>query len=88
MAELVYKEEYYKITRSIYNVYNVLGSGFLESVYHEALEYELSRNGIPFVSKPELKIMYREIVLQHTFIPDIVCYDKIIIELKSSKFYK
>ena len=83
MTEIIYKKESYEITRSIYDVYNILGNGFLESVYHEALEYELNRRGIPFVSKPEIKIHYRDIILTHTFIPDIVCYDKIILELKS-----
>jgi len=83
MAEIIYKKESYEITRSIYDVYNILGNGFLESIYHEALEHELNRRGIPFVSKPEIKIHYRDIILQHTFIPDIVCYDKIILELKS-----
>ena len=83
MTEIIYKKESYEITRSIYDVYNILGNGFLESVYHEVLEYELSKRGIPFVSKPEIKIHYRDIILQHTFIPDIVCYDKIILELKS-----
>ena len=83
MPEIIYPKESYEITRSIYDVYNTLGSGFLESVYHEALEYELSRRNIPFNSKPEIKIHYRDIILQHTFIPDIVCYGKIILELKS-----
>ncbi|MBQ6276424.1 MAG: GxxExxY protein [Bacteroidales bacterium] len=83
MAEIIYKEESYKIIGAIYEVYNTLGTGFLESVYQEALEYELSQRGIPFMSHPELKIKYHDIVLSHKFIPDIVCYDKIIVELKS-----
>lgn len=83
MAEIVYKNESYEIIGAIYEVYNTLGAGFLESVYQEALEYELSQRGIPFVSQPELRIKYHNIVLSHKFIPDIVCYDKIIVELKS-----
>lgn len=83
MAGIIYKEESYEIIGAIYEVYNTLGSGFLESVYQEALEYELSQRGIPFVVHPELRIKYHDIVLSHKFIPDIVCYDKIILELKS-----
>lgn len=52
MTEIIYKEESYKITGAIYEVYNTLGAGFLESVYQEALEYELSQRGIPFMSHP------------------------------------
>lgn len=54
MAGIIYKEESYKIIGAIYEVYNTLGAGFLESVYQEALEYELSQRGIPFMSHPEL----------------------------------
>ncbi|MBR5984216.1 MAG: GxxExxY protein [Bacteroidales bacterium] len=83
MAGIIYREESYEITGAIYEVYNTLGSGFLECVYQEALEYELDQRGIPFVSHPEIRIKYHDIVLSHKFIPDIVCYDKIIVELKS-----
>ena len=83
MTEIVYKEESYKITGAIYEVYNTLGAGFLESVYQEALEYELDQRGIPFESQPRLKIKYHDIILSHTFTPDIICYGKKILELKS-----
>lgn len=56
MAGIIYKEESYKIIGAIYEVYNTLGTGFLESVYQEALEYELDQRGIPFESQPRLKI--------------------------------
>ena len=60
-----------------------LGAGFLESVYQEALEIELSRKKIPFVSQQEIEILYDGIPLKNKFIADLVCYEKIIIELKA-----
>ena len=40
------------------NVYNALGHGFLEAVYHEALELEFIKRGIPYERDKELKIFY------------------------------
>jgi GxxExxY protein len=42
MAEIVYKEESYRIIGSCLSVFNKLGSGFLESVYQEALEIKFT----------------------------------------------
>jgi GxxExxY protein len=41
MSELLFKDECYAIVGACFEVYNELGPGFLEAVYHEALEYEL-----------------------------------------------
>jgi len=81
--ELIYKDECYKIYSCIYAVNKKLGTGFLEAVYHEALEIELKRENIPFKSQQELEILYDGIPLTKKYIADIVCYDKIIIELKA-----
>ena len=48
MIELLYKEEVYKIQGAIFEVYKELGTGFLEAVYQESLEEELSLSNIPF----------------------------------------
>lgn len=64
-------------------VYNQLGPGFLEAVYQEAFETELSERGIPFVSQCELHIVYKGRPLKKTYTPDLMCYDKIIVELKA-----
>lgn len=64
---IIYKEESYKIVGAAFNVYNILGSGFLEAVYQEALEIEFQRQGIPFTREKELKIHYNGIELnRHT----------------------
>ena len=66
-------------------VYYVLGSGFLEAVYQEALEIELDRRHIPYEREKELEICYDGIKLGKKYIADFVCYGKIILELKAVK---
>lgn len=80
---IYYKQESYDIIGSAMTVYNTLGPGFLEAVYQEALEIELNKRNIPFNSQKELKIFYGDIVLSHTYKPDFICYDKIIVEIKA-----
>ena len=66
-------------------VHSELGPGFTEKVYQEALAIEFSERGIPFVREKEIHSIYKGIVLEGTFIPDFICYDKIIVELKAVK---
>ena len=82
-GNILYKDECFEIYGCIYAVNRKLGTGFLEAVYQEALEIEFGRNNIPFVSQKELKIIYDGIPLSNKYIADIICYDKIILELKA-----
>jgi GxxExxY protein len=59
MGDMLFKDESYAIVGACFEVYNELGPGFLEAVYHESLEYELTERGIPFVSKPRLTISFK-----------------------------
>jgi len=52
-------------------------------VYQQCLEREFAARGIPFDSKRELKIFYKGEPIEKTYIPDFVCYDKIIVEIKA-----
>jgi len=83
IINLLFKEECYKIYGCIYAVNRKLGSGFLEAIYQEALEIELKRESIPFVSQQELEILYDGIPLTKKFVADIVCYNRIILEIKA-----
>lgn len=85
MSDLIYAEEVYAIQGAIFDVYKTLGSGFLEGVYQEALEIELASRGIPYKSQPEITISYKGTRLHQTYRADIICYDKIILELKAVK---
>lgn len=82
-AELIYKEESYKIIGACLEVHKELGCGFLESVYQEALKIELSYQKIPFESEKELIVKYRGIQLSKSFYADFVCFRKIILEVKA-----
>lgn len=82
-ADLYYKDECYKIVGACMKVHNELGSGFLESVYHEALMIEFDRSGIPYESEKAFKIFYRGEELKSTYIADLVCYGSIILEIKA-----
>ena len=81
--EIFFNEECYKINGCKYEVNKKLGAGFLESVYQEALEIEFRRKNIPYEKQKELEILYDGIPLSSKYFADIVCYGKIIIELKS-----
>lgn len=83
--ELIYADEAYAIQGAIFEVYKNIGSGFLEAVYQECLEMELEKRGIPFKSQEEIQIRYKDQLLKQTYRADIVCYDKIILELKAAK---
>lgn len=81
--EILYREECYLIQGAVFEVCREMGCGFLEAVYQECLEKELSKRGIPFVAQQELRIFYKGEPLRQTYIPDFICYESIIIELKA-----
>lgn len=83
MGELIYEEESYVVKGAVFEVYKAMGAGFLEAVYQECLEEELKVRGIPFVAQPKIKISYKGRMLHQSYRADIVCYDKIILELKA-----
>ena len=83
MIELLYKEEVYNIIGAAMEVHSVLGCGFSEAVYQEALAIEMAERGIPFEQEKFIQIAYKKKVLKKYYQADFVCYDKIILELKA-----
>ena len=81
----MYADESYKIMGACFNVYKEMGPGFLEAVYQECLQLEFEKQAIPFESQKELDLYYLGQLLQQKYKPDFVCYEKIILELKSVK---
>src|SRR3989337_2459544 len=83
MNELIYKEEAFQIIGVCMNVHNILGGGFLEIVYKDAIEYEFQKLSIPYEREKQYEIPYKEIVLSHKFYADFIVDDKIILEVKA-----
>ena len=83
MTELIYKDEVFAIVGAAIEVHCVLGSGFLEAVYQEAMEIETASRKIPYVSQQILQIQYKQYTLKKEYIADMVCFEKIIVEFKA-----
>ena len=73
----------YQIRGAIYEVYKALGPGLLESVYEEALTYELQKRGLKVERQKEVPIHYDGQLLSTSLRLDMLVEDKVIIELKS-----
>jgi GxxExxY protein len=80
---LIFEDETYAVIGAAMDVYYRLGSGFLEPVYQEALELELTLRGIPFTAQTRLPIKYKDFILKKRYRADFVCFEKIIVEIKS-----
>ena len=82
-STLLYENESYKIRGACFEVYKILGSGFLEAVYQEALAKDFELRKIPFQAQKLLPVFYKGEALKQTYKADFVCSDKIIVELKA-----
>jgi len=82
-ANYPFQKEMYAIIGACMEVHTVLGRGFLESVYHEALCIELEKRNIPYERNKVLYVYYKDIQLKKTFEADVVAYGHIIVELKA-----
>ncbi len=85
MVELLYKDEVYKIIGAAMEVHRELGPGFLEAIYQEAMEIEMADRDITFISQPQLKVYFKKRELEKFYVPDFLCCDKIVVEIKATK---
>jgi GxxExxY protein len=83
MAEIVFKEESYRIMGACFEVYKEKGCGFLEAVYQECLEIEFEMQGVLFVPQAQLALNSKGRPLKQWYVPDFICYGKIIVEIKA-----
>ena len=73
----------YQIRGAIIDVYNTLGPGLLESVYEEALVFELQQRGLQVARQVEIPINYKGNILKTALRLDLLIDDHVIVELKS-----
>lgn len=83
--DLLFRDEVYRIAGACLAVHKDKGNGFAEPVYQDALEIEMELSSIPFDPQRNYVITYRGRPLKHTYTPDLLCFDKIIVELKAAK---
>jgi GxxExxY protein len=83
--DLLYREESYRVIGACFAVYKDKGNGFAEPVYQDALEIEFEFSEIPFDRQRNYSLTYRGRTLKHTYTPDLLCFEKIIVELKATK---
>ncbi len=81
---VIFKQESYEIMGACFEVYREKGCGFLEAVYQECLEMEFELRGILFQPKVPLALSYKGRPLKQQYVPDFVCFGKIIVELKAA----
>jgi GxxExxY protein len=83
MTKLMYQDESFAVLGAAIEVHKELGSGFLEAVYQEALEVELADRKVPFEPRKGLAVCYKGKPLRKAYEADLVCFEKIIVELKA-----
>ena len=83
--EMILKDEVYAIVSAAMEVSNVLGAGFVQAVYQEALDLELNMRGVPYQAQVPLQIAYKGHILSKEYVPDFICFDQIIVEIKALK---
>ena len=83
LIDSTYSQELYAIIGAAMEVQNEMGEGFLELVYHDALNVELELRGIPYETEKPIAITYKGQPLERSYEADLVCFDTIVVELKS-----
>ena len=73
----------YQVRGAIFDVYNELGPGLLESVYEEAMVFELKKRGLSIQRQLEVPILYKGEILSTNLRLDLLVEDSVIVELKS-----
>ncbi len=81
MSKWLYEKEMEQVIGLTFKVRNEMGMGWSEEIYHQALAYLTEKCGIPMRSKPRRTLIHRGVEI-HTFEPDLIVWDKIILELK------
>ena len=83
MTDIIHAEESYKIIGACFEVYKEKGCGFLEAVFQECMQLELSMQGIPFEAQKIIPLSYKGVPMVQTYKADLVCFGNVLVELKA-----
>ena len=78
----------YKVLGCVYEVYNHLGPGLLESIYEKAMMQELRNNGFSVRNQVAVPVYYKGVLISPDMRLDLIIDDKLILELKSVVEYR
>jgi GxxExxY protein len=84
MSKLIFEEETFKIIGICMEIHRVLGVGFKEPIYKDAMSIEFAKQLVPFERERKFNVEYKGIILPHKFFADFVVYASIILEIKSA----
>ena len=84
MNNLLFENETYTIIGLCMEVHKILGHGFSEIVYKDALMLETKLKGIPVEREKKFEIEYKQTILPHSFFADFVFFNDIIVEVKAN----
>jgi GxxExxY protein len=85
MDNLLFENETYKIIGLCMEVHRILGHGFSEIVYKDAMIVEAALKDIQIHREKEFTITYKQTILKHSFFADFVFFDNIIVEIKAAE---
>jgi len=85
MKKLLYEELTFKIIGAAKEVYKELGPGYLESVYEDALCYELDLLDINYQRQIDLDVKYKTAIFERKFRADLLVEEKVLVENKAIK---
>jgi GxxExxY protein len=83
MNEFLFKQETFEIIGLCMEVHKVLGPGFSEIVYKDAIELEAKWRSLKIVREKGLNIFYKKTLLNRQFFSDFVFFDNVIVEVKA-----
>ncbi|MEM7118639.1 MAG: GxxExxY protein, partial [Chloroflexota bacterium] len=79
--ELLHRQESERVIGLVFDVRNKMGGGWSEEIYHWALYQSLLENDIPTLFKSHKPLVHRGTMI-YTFEPDLIVWDKVVLELK------
>jgi len=86
MSKLLHNELTYKLQGLFFEIRNTYGPGQKENIYNNLLAEALKENKIPFEREKFINIYTPNGKVAGTYKPDFVIDDKVIIEIKSSRY--
>ncbi len=83
MAELLFKEESFKIIGVCMKIHQALGMGLKEINYKDAMEIDFIDDNIPYQREKRFIVKYKDRILKNPYYADYLTYDSLIVEVKS-----